>query len=177
MRCCIFIFALLLTTSAFAQTDRGSITGTITDSTGAVVPNAPVEITNQATGAVYSGGASTTGNFTIASLPAGQYLLSVTVAGFKKYVRENIQVTVATDTRVDVALEIGAAEGYVSDTTKLKSPYMIELEAGIACIEAIHAARIRVAFNALGIKIPVVPSALISTSDRDSWVIKVDRAA
>jgi len=76
-----------------------------------------------------------------------------------------------------LALEIGAAVGYVSDTTKLKSPHMIELEAGIACIEAIHAARIRAAFNDLGIKIPVVPSALISTSDRDTWVIKVDRAA
>jgi hypothetical protein len=76
-----------------------------------------------------------------------------------------------------LALEIGAAVGYVSDTTKLKSPHMIELEAGIACIEAIHAARIRAAFNDLGIKIPVVPSALISTSDRDNWVLKVDRAA
>ena len=79
--------------------------------------------------------------------------------------------------KLALALEIGAAVGYVSDTTKLKSPYMIELEAGIACIEAIHAARIRAAFNALGIKIPVVPSALISTSDRDNWVIKVERAA
>ena len=79
--------------------------------------------------------------------------------------------------KLALALEIGAAVGYVSDTSKLKSPYMIELEAGIACIEAIHAARIRAAFNDLGIKIPVVPSALISTSDRDTWVIKVDRAA
>jgi hypothetical protein len=79
--------------------------------------------------------------------------------------------------KLALALEIGAAAGYVSDTAQLKSPYMIEMEAGIACIEAIHAARIRAAFNALGIKIPVVPSALISTSDRDSWVIRVDRAA
>ena len=79
--------------------------------------------------------------------------------------------------KLALALEIGAAVGYVSDTAKLKSPYMIEMEAGIACIEAIHAARIRVAFNALGIKIPVVPSALISTSDRESWVIRVERAA
>jgi len=79
--------------------------------------------------------------------------------------------------KLALALEIGAAVGYVSDTAKLKSPYMIEMEAGIACIEAIHAARIRTAFNALGIKIPVVPSALVSTSDRDSWVIKVERAA
>ena len=79
--------------------------------------------------------------------------------------------------KLALALEIGAAAGYLSDTSKLKSPYMIELEASIACIEAIHAARIRSAFNALGIKIPVVPSALISMSDRDNWVIKVDRAA
>jgi len=79
--------------------------------------------------------------------------------------------------KLALALEIGASVGYVSDTSKLKSPYMIELEAGIACIEAIHAARIREAFNALGIKIPVVPSALISTNDRDAWVINVGRAA
>jgi len=79
--------------------------------------------------------------------------------------------------KLALALEIGAAVGYVSDTAQLKSPYMIEMEAGIACIEAIHAARIRAAFNALGIKIPVVPSALVSTIDRDSWVIRVDRAA
>ena len=79
--------------------------------------------------------------------------------------------------KLALALEIGAAVGYVSDTAQLKSPYMIEMEAGIACIEAIHAARIRAAFNALGIKIPVVPSVLVSTIDRDSWVIRVDRAA
>ena len=79
--------------------------------------------------------------------------------------------------KLALALEIGAAVGYVSDTAKLKSPYMIELEAGIACIEAIHAARIRVAFNSLGVKIPVVPIPIISASDRDSWVIRVDKAA
>jgi ferritin-like protein len=79
--------------------------------------------------------------------------------------------------KLALALEIGAAVGYVSDTSKLKSPYMIELEAGIACIEAIHAARIRAAFNALGIKIPVVPTALISTGDRNAWVINVEKAA
>src|SRR5262249_28662395 len=79
--------------------------------------------------------------------------------------------------KLALALKIGAAGGYAMDNRQVKSPYMIELEAGIACIEAIHAARIRAAFNALGIKIPVVPSALISTSDRDTWVINVDRAA
>jgi hypothetical protein len=102
--CSLFSLAF----AAFSQTDRGSITGTISDSTGAVVPNAPVEIKNQGTGTVYRGGASATGNFIVANLPAGQYSLSVSVTGFKRYVRENIQVTVAVDTRADVNLEIGA---------------------------------------------------------------------
>jgi hypothetical protein len=99
--------SLFLSFAALAQTDRGSITGTITDSTGAVVANAPVEVANQATGAIYRGGASATGNFIVANLPAGQYSLTVTVNGFKKYVRQNLEVAVATDTRADVNLEVG----------------------------------------------------------------------
>jgi hypothetical protein len=68
----------------------GSITGTINDSTGAVVPNAPVEVANQTTGTIYRGGASATGNFIVANLPAGQYTLSVTVMGFKKYLQREL---------------------------------------------------------------------------------------
>src|SRR5215471_7121449 len=113
--------------AAFAQTDRGSITGTITDSTGAVVPNAPVEIKSQATGAIYKGGASTTGNFIVANLPVGQYTVSVTVMGFKKYVRENVQVTVAVDTRADVSLEIGANTETVTVT---ESAPLLKTESG-----------------------------------------------
>src|SRR5262249_53549689 len=79
--------------------------------------------------------------------------------------------------KLALALEIRAAVGYVSDAAKLKSPYMIELQAGIACIEPIHAARLGGALNGVRIKIPVVPSALKSTSDRDNWVIKVEGAA
>jgi hypothetical protein len=79
--------------------------------------------------------------------------------------------------KLALALETSAAVGYVADTTQLKSPYLIELEAGIACIEAIHAARIRAAFNALGIRVPVVPNALISKSSRNDWVMKVEAEA
>jgi hypothetical protein len=75
--------------------------------------------------------------------------------------------------KLALALEVGAAVGYVSDTMKLKSSVMIELEAGIACIEAIHAARIRSAFNDLGIKVPVVPNPSMTASARNDWVIKV----
>jgi hypothetical protein len=75
--------------------------------------------------------------------------------------------------KLALALEVAAAVGYVTDTTKLRSPYLIDLEAGIACVEAIHAARIRDAFNDLGITIPVVPNALMNASSRNDWVIQV----
>ncbi len=99
---------VLLASVAFAQTDRGTITGTITDPAGAVVPNVPVEAKNVATGAVYPAASSGTGNYTIAQLPAGTYEVSVSAPGFKKYVRSGIGVEVAGIDRIDVALEVGA---------------------------------------------------------------------
>ena len=112
--------SLFISFAAFAQTDRGSITGTITDSTGAVVPNAPVEITNQATGAIYKGGASATGNFIVANLPAGHYTLTVTVNGFKKYVRRaGLNPKVSPHTRrhafITAALDTGVPLRDVQD--------------------------------------------------------------
>src|SRR5215472_5480261 len=100
---------LALTGAILAQSDRGTITGTIIDPTGAVVASAPVEIRNVETGAVYQAGTSATGNYTLAQLPAGQYELSVTVPGFKKYVRKSVTVNVGETYRVDAALEVGSA--------------------------------------------------------------------
>ena len=84
----------------------GTITGTIEDPAGAVVPGAPVEVKNMDTGTIYKGGASGTGNYVI-PVPVGKYELSVTVTGFKKYVRQNLEVLTATDTRQDVNLTVG----------------------------------------------------------------------
>ncbi len=98
----------LLASAAFAQTDRGTITGTISDPAGAVIASAAIEAKNVATGAVYQAASSGTGNYTIAQLPAGTYDLSVTVPGFKKYVRQGLQVEVAETARIDVGLEVGS---------------------------------------------------------------------
>src|SRR6516225_2988803 len=95
--------------SAFAQSDRGTITGTVSDPAGAVVAAAAVEARNIATGAVYPVATSATGNYTIAQLPAGNYELSVNVPGFKKYVRAGLQVEVAGTDRIDITLEVGSA--------------------------------------------------------------------
>ena len=102
---CVLAFAL----AAIAQSDRGSITGTITDSSGAVIPGAPVEARNVETGAVYQAASSATGNYSLGELPSGTYSLSVTVVGFKKYVRQGLTVQVTQTLRIDPALEVGAA--------------------------------------------------------------------
>jgi len=75
--------------------------------------------------------------------------------------------------RLALALEVAASVGYIADTTQLKSPALVELEGGIAAVEAIHAARIRDAFNALGMKVPVVPRSIMSKDVRSEWIIRV----
>jgi Carboxypeptidase regulatory-like domain len=110
----VCLFALSF--SAFAQSDRGTITGAIADPAGAVIPNASIEAKNVATGAIYPTASSGTGNYTISQLPAGDYELTVTVMGFKKFVRTGLTVEVAGTIRVDARLEIGAANESVTVT-------------------------------------------------------------
>src|SRR5438067_12314996 len=84
----------LFSSGAFAQTDRGTITGTVSDPAGALVPNASVEARYTQSGEVLRTATTGTGNYTIPQLPVGSYELSVTFAGFKKYVRPGIDVGV-----------------------------------------------------------------------------------
>src|SRR4051794_27517092 len=98
--------ALLTFASAlYGQSDRGTITGTIVDPAGAVIANAPLEARQAETGAVYQAASSSTGNYTLSQLPTGTYELSVTVPGFKKFVRQNLLLPVAQTLRVDISLE------------------------------------------------------------------------
>jgi outer membrane receptor protein involved in Fe transport len=103
----VAISGFLLIAGVFAQTSGGAITGTISDPAGAVVPNAAIEAKSGETGAVYPVGSSATGNYTIADLPPGTYSLTVTVPGFKKYVRPGLIVQAAQTIRVDATLEVG----------------------------------------------------------------------
>jgi hypothetical protein len=71
----VALLSLTFTYAAFGQTG-GTITGLISDPGGAVVPNAPVEAKNTATGVVASAATSATGNYVLADLPAGTYEIS-----------------------------------------------------------------------------------------------------
>jgi hypothetical protein len=102
------IAVLSFTYAAFGQTG-GTITGVISDPTGAVIPNAPVEAKNLATGVVSTVATSATGNYELGDLPSGTYEIDVAVAGFKKYVRTGVTVQQLQTTRVDFALQVGSA--------------------------------------------------------------------
>jgi len=101
---------------AFAQTDRGTITGTISDPAGAVIAGAAIEAKNQATGLVYSAASSGTGNYTIAQVPAGSYDLTVTAMGFKQFVRKGLTVEVAGTVRIDAPMEVGSTTESITVT-------------------------------------------------------------
>lgn len=103
----IWVF-LLVALSAHAQT-TGVITGTVTDSTGAVVPGAKVIVRSAATGAERKLETNGSGIYNAYSLSVGQYEVEVTSAGFKKSARSAIQVNVADQLAINFALEVGDA--------------------------------------------------------------------
>src|SRR5271165_5147704 len=96
-----------------AQTATGSISGTVADATGAVVPGANVTVTNKATGAVRNLTANTEGLFSAPALTAGEYEVRVEVQGFRTEVR-SAQVLAGTTTTVNMALSLGATQEVVN---------------------------------------------------------------
>ncbi len=102
--CCVLVFSAI----AFAQSDRGTITGTITDPAGAVISGAAIKAKNTATGIEYTTVTTSTGNYTLAQLLTGPYELSVSMSGFKTFIRTGLTVLSAQTLRIDAALEIGA---------------------------------------------------------------------
>jgi Carboxypeptidase regulatory-like domain len=103
------IFGLLCCAAiGFGQTGLATVTGTITDSSGASVANAPIEVRNLENGVIFKAASSDTGNFTISQLPIGDYDLTVTVPGFKAYSHTKFHLSAAQNMREDVSLQVGA---------------------------------------------------------------------
>ena len=100
---------LLLSVAALAQSDRGTITGTVKDPADAVVVGATVIARNLGTGAEHRTVTTETGNYTLASLPAGDYELQVETSGFKKHIAQGVKVQLNQTTRINATLEVGSA--------------------------------------------------------------------
>src|SRR5215216_2973227 len=103
---------------AFAQSDRGTITGTVTDPSGAVVSKAKITATNLESGEVRETATSDEGNYTLPELKAGPWKLFVEAQGFKASALDRIQVAVQVTRTVDVALEAGNVSETVNVTAE-----------------------------------------------------------
>ena len=112
------VFAILLFNpiSLPAQQAAGRILGTVVDSTGAAVADAQITITNQDTAAVRTVATGSNGEYSVPQLPAGPYTLDATSAGFSRTQAKNVVVTVASDTRLDLKLQVGSVAQTVEVT-------------------------------------------------------------
>jgi hypothetical protein len=102
---------------ASAQTTAGSIVGSLTDPTGAVLPNAQVTLTNIQTDDTRLATTNQSGFYQFVNVPPGSYRISVQKQGFKQLIREPIELQVASTIQIDLAVQIGSENQNVLVTT------------------------------------------------------------
>jgi hypothetical protein len=100
----------------FAQSDRGSVSGIVTDPSGSRITAAKVTVTNTAMGTQNSTVTNDAGNYTIPQLAAGQYSLTVVSPGFAELIRNGITVSVGQTASLDLQLGVGQASTTVTVT-------------------------------------------------------------
>src|SRR5262249_41705787 len=102
-----FLFTVVMIQTGQAQVLYGSITGNVTDSSGAVVAGATVSITHKETGQSREGLTDSNGSYDFPTVQAGTYTVKVSRSGFKTATRENVAVTLNNITRADIQVEVG----------------------------------------------------------------------
>src|SRR5437899_5012390 len=114
------LWASFLALSLLAGTSWGqvtaSITGTVKDVSGAVLPGAAVTVKHLETGLMRTAEADTSGNFSVPSLPIGAYEVTAKKMGFRREVRRGIELVVAQQAVVNLTLQVGAIEQQVTVT-------------------------------------------------------------
>src|SRR3954454_11317393 len=133
----IAIIALSASTAAFAQSFRGAIGGTVTDSSGGVVPGAEVKITRTENGLVRSATTNDLGAYSVTELPGGSYSVGVSKTGYKAVSLKGVVVTVGTEQRVDAKLAAGSTSEVVTVTADVPLIESTSKTMG-GTIEALH---------------------------------------
>ena len=115
----LFLVALLIVSvsSSYAQQITGTIDGDVKDEQGALVPNADVTATNVTTGFTRTAKSGSDGGFNIQYLPVGRYSVTVNAAGFKKFVQQNLEISVDQTQALSVVLSVGAESQTIEVTT------------------------------------------------------------
>ncbi len=105
---------LLLISMAAAQITTTTIVGTVTDNTGAIIPNAQVTARNTGTNFARTAQTDAQGQYRIEFLPVGNYVVEVTAPGFNKFVRSGIVLAIGQTARIDAPLKVGSANETVN---------------------------------------------------------------
>ncbi len=100
---------------AIAQDSRGTLLGRVTDTSNAVIPGVGVRATSVSTGVTVSGRTNPVGGFSLPFLAPGTYTVTAEMKGFKRFVREGVQIRVADSVEINIAMELGA----VSESIKV----------------------------------------------------------
>src|SRR5437762_99787 len=120
-RLIVFTLSALAPAGAAAQEFRGAVTGLVTDASGARLPGVTVTATNLATNVASTVVTNTEGNYAIAYLIPGRYTVHAELAGFKKAVREAIELRIGDRLGVDFSMELGTVEETVMVTAQSRS--------------------------------------------------------
>src|ERR1039457_1477430 len=121
------LIGLCAVANLLAQTDRGVITGTVKDVSGAVVPGAQVTAIQTNTNANFKTKTTTSGDFTVPSLPVGTYQVRVENTGFKTFLANRVEVAAGATVPLDVTMELGTTQQTVE---VLANAQMLQTEAG-----------------------------------------------
>ena len=109
---------LCLAVPVLAQSDRATITGTLRDSSSAVLPGVQVRITNDGTNLVQTATTDTTGSYRVANLPVGAYTVSFTKTGFKTQEHKGITLLISQVAEIDGVLQVGGSSETIQVTTE-----------------------------------------------------------
>ena len=124
----------LLIVTASAQSVYGSIFGTVSDKSGAVIPNATITVTDEAKGTVVNVTSNGSGDYSIPHLVSGVYDLKVVAKGFRPFETKGIQVLVDTAPRIDPTLEVGSDTGTTVEVNADSVPLLKTEKADVATI-------------------------------------------
>src|SRR3954454_10462293 len=102
--------AVFLCAAVLAQTERGTISGSVSDPTGALVPGAKVTVTNTATNVASTLASNEAGGYVVPNLPPGTYRVRVEKEGFRTAVLNELELNAASSVRADIAMEVGATQ-------------------------------------------------------------------
>jgi len=108
------VLPALFPACAWSQTQLSTVFGTVTDSTGAVIPGAQITILNQSTGLKRSTPTDTNGQYRLAGLPPGTYTIRAEKENFETEVLEGIALSAGAAVATDLSLRVGAVSEHVT---------------------------------------------------------------